>query len=1473
MPIEGGCSNELIQMKGVCLSCIGIGEVLIWYSAFRNANPNPNPMKPCFSSRPSIPLVRPFGSSLLASLTISFAHAADGTWNGTTDGVWATDTNWSATPVPGTGDTATFDNAGNANTTIDLGGAVSISSIIFDTAAAASYTIGAGAVGTDTLTLESGGSITNTATSTQNQFFNTGLVLGSDATAGTYTIASEAQSLIFAGDITGGTGGVADAKILAVGGAKNTQLNGDISDGGATSLALTKSGAGGALTIKGTNTHSGGTTLSAGTLNLGSADSLGTGTFSIAGGSAFNNSSGGALVNAGNNAITLNGGTVGFNGTNSLDLGTGNVTLTATTRINPVGAGGSTLTLGGVIDDGASTFGLNAGGSQFLRLNGDNTYDGNTTLDANGDLVAGHDNAFGNGEVFIQGNGNPNLWLADGVNVPNVLNIDTGINNRIRRLRMISGATTAEWSGRIDLDEENANDFRLNVGAGQTLTISGEVHTIGTRIVRVVPEANNGTYVFSGDNSNFIREFNILGTNATVRFEHDNAAGTSATNSVWMNDTSVVELTDGITIPTALRLTNTNNNKTLRPASGATSAEWAGDVTIEETTANNFDLDADAGQTLTVSGDISGAGGAGVTKGNEGTVILSGTNTYSGGTTVNSGTLSLEYSINDTSKLPDAEVLNLSGGTLDLSGGTHAEVVASTTLGTDTVSSVTRSSGTAVLNMNVITPGAGASVDFGADNIATTDNTNTNGILGTWATVGGTDWASNSTDLDDGLIVAFTGYSDVSRLDSGPKVISNDPTSHVRAIDGTGSTPADLTLGAAVTGIDTLSVSASGGLVTIDPAGQTLELNSVLVGSASGGLTIGNGVSNGVLRSAGTELNLVANAATTINSEIADGTGGASGLLKTGSGTVTLAGANTFSGVTAVGEGILELSNSLALQNSALDTNGSIAGDSSSGLKTTVTTLTLGGLSGGNSLASVFTTSSGGFSGLTELTLNPGSGASSTHSGLISDGAVGMSLVKDGAGTQILSGNNTYTGGTTLNNGELRVNGSTTILGTGALTMNGGTFYKGSGTVTMGNDIVVDGTSSVKVSSGGNLTWNGAITGSGTLNTGGTAPASSLLIADDLSGFTGTITHANVNGDNNLTFSASVNTTAGFSTSGSTSSSRNVSFNAGATIGELSGTGGQMRSSGALIVNQSTSTSYAGVLKNASSAMSLEKQGTGTLTLTGNSIYTGDTTVTAGTMTLADGGRLTFAPTSNGVSNQINGAGTLNLDGEMFLNLGGADTTEGNSWLLVDVGTLSESYGGTFSVNSSLGAFAEAAGVWTLEEGANIWTFEQATGTLSVVAASSPYEDWMAQFTTLTDPADQLPTADPDGDNVDNFTEFAFDGNPEDGSNSGRRHLFTEDTLMASKLVLTVAVRDGTGVWSGAGPVTASSAADGIDYTIDGSVDLATFADAVSVVTPVQDTGLPVIGPDYKWQSFQLDSSAGLTGKGFIRAGAAEAAP
>jgi len=135
------------------------------------------------------------------------------------------------------------------------------------------------------------------------------------------------------------------------------------------------------------------------------------------------------------------------------------------------------------------------------------------------------------------------------------------------------------------------------------------------------------------------------------------------------------------------------------------------------------------------------------------------------------------------------------------------------------------------------------------------------------------------------------------------------------------------------------------------------------------------------------------------------------------------------------------------------------------------------------------------------------------------------------------------------------------------------------------------------------------------------------------------------------------------------------------------------------------------------------KAGGGTMILSGSNEYTGDTSLTAGTLTLASSGVLRFANTGTGgtgLFNSIGGsAGTLNLDGTLFFDLAAAATTPGTLWNIVNGASIDETYGSTFAVTSSLGAFTGTSGVWTLINGGNTWTFEQSGGTLSVIPEPS----------------------------------------------------------------------------------------------------------------------------------------------------------
>lgn len=136
---------------------------------------------------------------------------------------------------------------------------------------------------------------------------------------------------------------------------------------------------------------------------------------------------------------------------------------------------------------------------------------------------------------------------------------------------------------------------------------------------------------------------------------------------------------------------------------------------------------------------------------------------------------------------------------------------------------------------------------------------------------------------------------------------------------------------------------------------------------------------------------------------------------------------------------------------------------------------------------------------------------------------------------------------------------------------------------------------------------------------------------------------------------------------------------------------------------------------------SINLTGPGTITLGGINTYSGNTRViNGGTISLPDDARLTFYIGANGVNNQItyitSTGGTVLLNGDFAFDLTNADLTNGNSWNIVDVANLNETFGSTFSVIG----FTENNNVWTMSSGVYQWTFTEATGLLELTVIPEP---------------------------------------------------------------------------------------------------------------------------------------------------------
>lgn len=643
---------------------------------------------------------------------------------------------------------------------------------------------------------------------------------------------------------------------------------------------------------------------------------------------------------------------------------------------------------------------------------------------------------------------------------------------------------------------------------------SGALLMLDTR-VRAHSNTNNyektgeGTLVFNADNGGSNGwNFSSGTTGFTVsegilRFAATRIVGNTQ-NRFSISSGAALELVGGIEqdIRDAGRITlngdGIGSTGALRSLSGNNRLHNSGRVVLASDTSIGVD-----GDTLRIEMVVKEDGGArSLTKVGAGTLQLEEDNTYTGATIVNAGTLSLLGSLDSGS------ALEVGGGTFSY-GGSAAQTVNGLTVNSGvSVVNNTNTGDANVLNLGAITRNPGGIVNFAnataANNVITTTTANNNGILSPGARVG-SDWAAND---GSGNIVAYSGYTDVQRLTPG--TIADDSTTNVRIVEGSGSV-GNIALGSAVTIVNTLLQSASGGTssATIDAASKTLRANGVMMAPTAGALTIGTAAGSGNLTvaSSGGELILLNNSdnGMIINSVIANNSS-ASALTKSGSGTVILSGANTYTGATTINEGVLQIGDgddtgtlgddsdttiatgATLLIERLVDTNQSIwgynyegelsgsgtvsipserrlnfladqpdSGDLSfvvngilgvSSDQSGVDEVRLGALSGAGTIQRAGPSGDGG----TATIYIGGKGTDSVFTGRIRNPELGVEKV--GAGTLTLAGSSSsdYGGATTISKGTLRVD--TTLPSTPEVTVNHGGALAGEGTI--GGDLTIE---------------------------------------------------------------------------------------------------------------------------------------------------------------------------------------------------------------------------------------------------------------------------------------------------------------------------------------------------------------------------------------------------------------------------------
>ncbi|MCQ9145104.1 MULTISPECIES: autotransporter-associated beta strand repeat-containing protein [Brucella/Ochrobactrum group] len=467
--------------------------------------------------------------------------------------------------------------------------------------------------------------------------------------------------------------------------------------------------------------------------------------------------------------------------------------------------------------------------------------------------------------------------------------------------------------------------------------------------------------------------------------------------------------------------------------------------------------------------------------------------------------------------------------------------------------------------------------------------------------------------------------------------------------------------------------TARGAGVDLDTAGGSYDISA-----AGGNQTIESlsGVS-------GTSVLLGPNTLTFGNAtnQIFAGTiSGTGGIVKQGSGTQILTGANDFSGGTNFAAGGIVVGNNSALGSGGITVNGNAQLDNSASV----------------SLANRIDVAGGA-----TLSVNGSNGL--TLGGVISGGG---GLTKNGAATLTLSGSNTYTGGTTINAGTLAVGAYGSLASTGAMNLAGaGAALDISGAVSSQSIGGLTGAAGTSIAMGANsLTFGGAAntTFGGTI--GGTG-----AIAKSGSG-TQTLT-----GTNTYTGGTTINAgTLALGAGGALAAAGSVNLGASGagfdisgaggnqTIGALSGVAGTSVTLGpnTLSFGDATNQTFAGTINGTGGIV---KQGIGRQTLTGTNTYTGGTTINAGTLALGAGGALAAAGSVNlgasGAGFDISGAGSNQTIGALS---GGAETsvTLGPNTLIFGDAT-NQTFAGT--INGTGGIVKQSIGTQTLT-GTNTYT-------------------------------------------------------------------------------------------------------------------------------------------------------------------------
>lgn len=795
------------------------------------------------------------------------------------------------------------------------------------------------------------------------------------------------------------------------------------------------------------------------------------------------------------NTLQLAGNDETINGLNGSGSISSNVVGTATLTI---GAGGSDGAFSGIISNGNTTspptmlVALTKTGEGTQILSGANTYTGLTSI-LGGTLQYGANNVIASGGVTV--NGSTAVWDMHGFN-DSVGTVTVAGGGRIigegstltstATFQMQDGIVDVNLAGSVGLTKSSTGLVILNGNNTYTGTT-----TVGgaSGILRVTTDGGLGSAAggtsISGDSANGARL--ELSNNIVIRDALTIGARQGATaNAVALSNF------DGNNV-WAGNVTFTTGGSNYNIESNTGFLTISGQVSGGGTTGGGRNLQLmGAGDGLISGAYIDGTGGATVNlfKLGTGTWTLSGASTYSGTTNVNAGKLRAtnKEALGNTSRLTVAAGAsfeyqsgaagnNLNVAAITLNGGSTIGVEVGNTIA---VTGAATTSGSITLDVFGI---SGFSYVNGQEYNVITAASGLDGAtaytLGkfynlTNATVSGVDWNATRVWLNMQSAAELTtaywkgGFATAENV----WAVTNGTTQSNWASDQAGTnTPlvpgANTNVIFSSTGATnenpmTLGANMSIGTLTFNTASEVLlqDLSHTLTLNGAAAITVNTGAG---LINLNTYL-MLANGAPVIQVAASEelviaGKLRGNAFTKAGGGTVTLAGNidNDYSGTLRVHEGTVDLAKSA----NTLAVTGDLEIGNSGGSSATVrlmnhdqiantsdVLINSGGvlnLNGSNEAidgltgTGLVTNTAVGTTSI--FTIGANGQSSATFSGIIQDGAAGaeIRLVKTGAGTQTLTGANTYTGGTAINQGTIIVGQDNALSTNGDLTIGVGT--------------------------------------------------------------------------------------------------------------------------------------------------------------------------------------------------------------------------------------------------------------------------------------------------------------------------------------------------------------------------------------------------------------------------------------------------